>query len=54
LGQLLPRLRYGPDPEKGCSSDYCVVDDFFTMPWPGEMDPHADVETAAVAPKGVD
>jgi flavin reductase (DIM6/NTAB) family NADH-FMN oxidoreductase RutF len=34
--------------------DYCVVDEFFTMPRPGEMDPHADVETAAVAPKGVD
>jgi flavin reductase (DIM6/NTAB) family NADH-FMN oxidoreductase RutF len=34
--------------------DYCVVDEFFTMPRPGEIDPHADVETAAVAPKGVD
>jgi hypothetical protein len=34
--------------------DYCVVDEFFTMPRPGEIDPHADLETAAVAPKGVD
>ena len=31
--------------------DYCVVDEFFTMPRPGEIDPHADLETAAVAPK---
>jgi hypothetical protein len=31
-----------------------VVDEFFTMPRPGEIDPHADLETAAVAPKGVD
>ncbi len=34
--------------------DYCVVDDFFTMARPGEVDPRTDVETAAVAPKGID
>jgi len=34
--------------------DYCVVDEFFTMPRPGEIDPHADLKTAAIAPKGVD
>src|SRR5262245_54796487 len=34
--------------------DYCVVDEFFSMARPGEVDPHADLETAAVAPKGVD
>jgi flavin reductase (DIM6/NTAB) family NADH-FMN oxidoreductase RutF len=34
--------------------DYCVVDEFFTMPRPGETDPRADAETSAVAPKGVD
>jgi flavin reductase (DIM6/NTAB) family NADH-FMN oxidoreductase RutF len=34
--------------------DYCVVDEFFSMPRPGEIDPHADLETAAVAPKGGD
>jgi flavin reductase (DIM6/NTAB) family NADH-FMN oxidoreductase RutF len=34
--------------------DYCAVDEFFTMPRPGETDPRADAETAAVAPKGVD
>ncbi len=34
--------------------DYCVVDDFFTMARPGEVDPRTNVETAAVAPKGID
>jgi len=34
--------------------DYCVVDEFFTMARPGEVDPRADAETSAVAPKGIE
>jgi flavin reductase (DIM6/NTAB) family NADH-FMN oxidoreductase RutF len=34
--------------------DYCVVDEFFTMARPCEVDPRADAETSAVAPKGIE
>jgi flavin reductase (DIM6/NTAB) family NADH-FMN oxidoreductase RutF len=47
IGLMRPIARLG-------YMDYCVVDEFFTMPRPGEVDPRADAETSAVAPKGVD